>query len=65
MQMAKSGGNPQQMMQQMINQNPQMQQMLRGVDTNNPQAMEQLCKNVCLQKGIDFDTAMAQFKRYR
>lgn len=50
----KGGINPMQMMQQFQN-NPMMgraQEMAKG---KTPQEMEQLCRNLCQQKGIDFD----------
>ena len=62
-QMIKNSGNPQQLAQQLIQQNPQLQQVLNGVNVNDTNQMEQLCKNICVQKGLDFDTMIAQFKQ--
>lgn len=50
----KGGINPQQLMQQFGN-NPMMgraQEMAKG---KSPQELEQLCRNMCQQKGMDFD----------
>lgn len=62
MQMLK-GGNLQQMTNMLLSQNPQIAQLLQGVNVNDSKAMEQLCRNVCAQKGIDFNTMLAQFKQ--
>lgn len=62
-QMIRTGGNFQQMTNMLIQQNPQMKQILNGVNINDPNAMEQICKNICQQKGLDFNTMLTQFKQ--
>lgn len=36
--------------------NPQANQLLQGVDANNSNVMEQLCRNLCNMQGKDFNT---------
>ena len=55
--------NPQQALPILMQANPQMAQMLQGINPNDSKSMEQLCRNVCQQKGIDFDTMLTQFKQ--
>ena len=59
----QSGGNPQQIIGQLMQQNPQMAQMLQGVNMNDTNAMQNLCRNLCVQKGLDFDTMVAKFRQ--
>lgn len=62
-QMIRTGGDFQQMTNMLIQQNPQMKQILNGVNINDPNVMEQICKNICQQKGLDFNTMLTQFKQ--
>ena len=62
-QFMQSGGNPQQMISSMLQSNPQLRDVLQGVNFNDPNSMQQVCRNVCKQKGIDFDTMLAQFRQ--
>ena len=61
--------NPQQAVQNLVMEkancqnNPlfqRAQQMAEGKDDNQ---LEQTARNLCKQRGIDFDTAFAEFKR--
>lgn len=60
----KSGGNPQQMMIQYLESqkdaNPMLLDMARRGDA---QAMEQFARNVCQQRGVDFDTEFRAFRQ--
>lgn len=52
-----------QLMQQLTNSNPlfaRAQEMAKG---KNPQEIEMIAKNLCKEKGIDFDQAFSQFKQ--
>ena len=65
-QMAKNG-NPQQFMQQMmgnnqIMSNPIMKNALWMVQSGNMKGVEELARNLCKEKGIDFDKAFSDFK---
>lgn len=59
----QSGKNPQQMVLTSMQNNPQLQQLLQNVNLNDKNAVKQLCKNVCMQKNLDYDTMVAQFKQ--
>lgn len=51
--MAKSGGNPQQIFNQMIQQNPQMKQAMPFVQGKNPEQLKQTFYNMCKERGVD------------
>ena len=67
MQMVRSGGNPQQMMmnmlQQQANSSPIGQNLLKMAQNNDGKGIEQVARNLCAQRGLDFDTEFAAFKR--
>ena len=50
-------------MKQLMTSNPMFlraQEMARG---KTPEQLQQIAKNLCQEKGIDFDQALAQFKK--
>lgn len=51
--MMRSGGNPQQLFKQFIQQNPQMNQALPFVQGKNPQQLQQTFYNMCKERGVD------------
>lgn len=54
--------NPMQMLMNQMGSNPlfkQAQQMSQG---KTPEQLEQTCRNLCKQRGIDYDSAMSQFQ---
>ena len=56
------GGNPQQqLINNMIKSNPRMQQMI-GLLNTNPQQFEQLCRQECARKGMDWNNLVTQAK---
>ena len=64
-QMMKAG--PQQFMQQMmgnnqIMSNPMMKNTIQMAQQGNIQGIEQMARNLCKEKGIDFDKAFSDFK---
>lgn len=67
MQMVRSGGNPQQMMMNMLQQqasgSPIGQNLLKMAQNNDGKGIEQVARNLCAQRGLDFDTEFAAFKR--
>ena len=67
MQMVKSGGNPQQIMLQMLQQqvgnNPVGQNLLKMAQNNDGKGIEQVARNLCAQRGLDFDKEFAAFKQ--
>ena len=52
-QMMKSGGNPQALIQQMAGSNPQMKQIMDTVSGKSQQEMSEYIKNAAQQRGVD------------
>lgn len=67
MQMMRSGGNPQNMIMNMLQQqagdNPIGQNLLKMAQNNDGRGIEQFARNLCAQRGLDFDKEFAAFKR--
>ena len=67
MQMVRSGGNPQQMMmnmlQQQANGSPIGQNLLKMAQNNDGKGIEQIARNLCAQRGLDFDKEFTAFKQ--
>lgn len=68
MQMGKmvGAGNPQNLMNQMLQQyqnNPMFQRAQQMAAGKSPQEIRQIANNLCNQRGIDMNNAMEQFKR--
>lgn len=55
--------NPNAMLKQAMQANPQLVQMLQGANMNDPRVRDQVCHNLCMQMGIDYNTAVAQFNQ--
>lgn len=64
-QMAKMKQNPSEMMLQFLQQqnNPMSQNLLSLARANNTQDIEKIARNICAQKGIDFDKEFTAFKQ--
>ena len=66
-QMIKSGGNPQQMVMNMLQQqagnSPIGQNLLTMAKNNDGKGIEQVARNLCAQRGLDFDKEFAAFKQ--
>lgn len=56
-----NGGNINQIIQQMANANPMINNVLQA-SKNNPQAIENFVKNICQERGINFDKEYNEFK---
>ena len=67
MQMFRNGNNPQQLIIQMLQQqagdNPIGQNLLKMAQNNDGKGIEQVARNMCAQRGLDFDKEFAAFKR--
>lgn len=63
----KSGGNPQQMVLSMLEQqtenNPFAANLLQLAKGNKSGEIEQIARNLAKEKGIDFDTEFNNFKK--
>lgn len=66
-QMIKSGQNPQQLMinymQSEIGNTPMGQNLLQLAQSGNTQQIEQIVRNLAVQKGVDFDSEFNAFKQ--
>jgi hypothetical protein len=61
------GGNPQQIVMQMMNNpqianNPMAKNMIEMAKNGNLQGIEEMGRNIAKEKGIDFDKAFSDFK---
>lgn len=55
--------NPQQFVMNMLqqNQNPMMMQLMNLAKTKDSKKIEQFARNICKERGIDFDKSFADF----
>ena len=63
--MIKSGSNPQQLIMSFLQQqnNPMANNLLQMAQNGNTSGIEQIARNICAQKGLDFDKEFNSFKR--
>lgn len=59
-QMMKSGGNPQAILQQMAGQNPQLNQIMQLTQGKSEAEMSQYIKNAAQQKGVNLSELCSQ-----
>lgn len=64
-QMIKGGSNPQQLMMSFLQQqnNPMANNLLQMAQNGNISGIEQIARNMCSQKGLDFDKEFNSFKQ--
>ena len=66
-QMMRSGNNPQEMIMNMLQQQagntPVGQNLLRMAQNNDGKGIEQFARNLCAQRGLDFDKEFAAFRQ--
>lgn len=67
MQMVRSGGNPQTMVLNMLQQSagnsPIGQNLITMAKNNDGKGIEQVARNLCAQRGLDFDKEFAAFRQ--
>lgn len=65
MAMVKAKQNPEQFILNYLQgqNNPMSQNLLKLAQSHNAQDIEKIARNMCAQKGLDFDTEFANFKR--
>lgn len=67
MMMVKNKQNPQQMMiqylEQQAQQNPMGKNLLSLAQAGNTADIEKIARNICAQRGVDFDKEFAAFKQ--
>ena len=63
--MIKNGQNPQQMMLNILQQgnNPMSQNLFNLAKQGNTAQIEQIARNLCTQRGMDFDREFNSFKQ--
>ena len=64
MNMVRSGGNPEAMLMQMLPQQktPMSSNIFNMAERKDTAGLEQLARNLCQQRGIDFDSEFKAFK---
>ena len=64
-QMIKGGSNPQQLIMSFLQQqnNPMANNLLQMAQNGNTSGIEQIARNICAQKGLDFDKEFISFKQ--
>lgn len=66
-QMIKGGKNPQQLlmsiMQNQMGNTPMGQQLMTLMQNGDQSGLETIARNLCAQKGLDFDKEFASFKQ--
>lgn len=66
-QMAKGSGNPQQMVMQMLQNQmsttPIGKNLLSLAKNGDSAGIEAIARNVCSQRGVDFDSQFAEFRK--
>lgn len=64
-QMIKGGSNPQQLIMSLLQQqnNPMANNLLQMAQNGNINRIEQIARNICAQKGLDFDKEFNSFKQ--
>lgn len=55
------GGNPQQILQQMIQQDPRVGQAMQMIQGKSPQELRQMAENLAKERGVDLNALMQQF----
>ena len=67
MQMVRSGRNPQEMILNMLQNSagktPMGQNLITMAKNNDIKGIEQVARNLCAQRGLDFDKEFAAFKQ--
>ena len=55
------GGNPQQILQQLIQQDPRVGQAMQMIQGKSPQELRQMAENLAKERGVDLNALMQQF----
>lgn len=65
MQFLKGIKNPQQFVMNMLgqNQSPMATQLMKMVKTGNTNQIEQFARNICKERGMDFDKSFSEFMK--
>ena len=65
MEFMKGIKNPQQFVMNMLkqNQNPMVTQLIQMIKNGNTNQIEQFARNICKERGMDFDKQFAEFMK--
>lgn len=55
--------NPMQMMQNMMGMNPQFQRAMQMTQGKSPAELQQVCRNMCGEIGVNFDDVTAKMRQ--
>lgn len=55
--------NPMQMMQNMMGMNPQFQRAMQMAQGKSPAELQQVCRNMCCEIGVNFDEMTAKMRQ--
>lgn len=58
--LARNGGNPMQLMQQMARSNPQVNQVMQMINGKSPQQLRTMCENMCKERGTSIEQVAQQ-----
>lgn len=50
---------------QLMNFNPVLAQAMKMAQGKNPQELEQIARNICKERGLDYDQMFSQFKQQK
>ena len=62
MQMLNMMRNPNQAIANMLQSNPEMKRAMEMTNGKSPEEIQQVCRNICEQRHINYDQALGQFK---
>ena len=62
-QLVRSGGNPENLLRQMAQQNPMVAQAIKMVEGKSPQQINQIAANMAREKGVDFNAFAQQIRQ--
>lgn len=57
---ARNGGNPMQLMQQMARSNPQVNQVMQMMNGKSPDQLRQMASNMAKERGMDLNQVAQQ-----
>lgn len=63
MQQIMGSMNPMQMMSQMFGNNPMFQRAMQMAQGKSPQELQEVARNLCQQRGVQFDNAVQQMRK--
>lgn len=61
MQMVNMMRNPNQAITSLMQSNPAMRRAMEMTQGRTPEEIQQVCRNICEQRGINYDEALNQF----